>query len=212
MIFENRAAAGREIAKRLEKYRGPDVIVLALPRGGVATAAEVASALNAPLDVLITRKIGAPGNPEYGIGAIAENGVYLLNDEEVSVFHAESFVQEEMERQKTEIERQKRVYRGGKELPDLRNQTVILVDDGVATGFTMFTAIKAARAAGAKRIVVAVPVGPPATIEELRDVADDVVYLISREPFFAVGFFYRDFHQVTDGEVKAYLEQMPKAA
>ncbi len=199
MLFKNRSEAGMLLADALKGYAGPDTIVLALPRGGVVVGYEVAKALRAPLDVIITRKIGAPGIPEYAIGAVAENGEVLLNDEEIK-------------HQKSEIERRKILYRGGRQLPSLKGRRVILVDDGIATGFTVKTSIRAVRAEKPREIVLAVPVAPDDVIDELAATVDAVVCLATPQPFIAVGAWYQRFEQTTDDEVKSILAATGKAS
>lgn len=206
MLFQDRREAGQKLAKQLEMYRGKRAIVLALPRGGVVVGYEVAKALNLPLDVIITRKIGAPGNPEYAIGAVAETGDVQLNQEEIRLFGiSPQYVNDEIRRQKQEIERRVQLYRGGRRLPSVRNKIVIVVDDGIATGFTMRASIRALKVEEPKKIVLAVPVAPPDVLDEMRKEVDEAVCLATPEPFFAVGAWYRHFEQTTDEEVRDYL-------
>lgn len=208
MVFQDRSDAGRRLAQRLEQYRGPSTIVLGLPRGGVVVAYEIAQALNVPLDVIITHKIPAPGNPEYAIGAVAENGETQLNHEEIRALSiSRTYVDREIQVQMGEIERRKRLYRGGQPLPPLKGRTVIIADDGVATGYTMMAAIKAAKAEKPDKVIVAVPVGPPETIAQLARMADDVVVISTPTPFFAVGAFYRNFEQTSDQDVQQLLKR-----
>ncbi|MCL5263764.1 MAG: phosphoribosyltransferase [Chloroflexi bacterium] len=205
-MFQDRHDAGRQLAQALKRYKGQNIIVIALPRGGVAVGYEVAKALDAPLDVVVTRKIGAPGNPEYAIGAVAETGDVQLNQEEIRLYGIpRRYVDEEIANQKREIERRVQMYRGGRRLPDLRDKTVIVVDDGIATGFTMRASLKAARAQQPKELVLAVPVAPPDVLDNIRPDVDDVVCLSTPEPFFAVGAWYRHFEQMSDEEVRKYL-------
>ena len=213
MLFKNRSEAGMLLADALKGYAGPDTIVLALPRGGVVVGYEVAKALRAPLDVIITRKIGAPGIPEYAIGAVAENGEVLLNDEEIKLLAVSpSYLREEIKHQKSEIERRKILYRGGRQLPSLKGRRVILVDDGIATGFTVKTSIRAVRAEKPREIVLAVPVAPDDVIDELAATVDAVVCLATPQPFIAVGAWYQRFEQTTDDEVKSILAATGKAS
>ncbi len=206
MLFQDRHEAGQKLAKQLEMYRGKRAIVLALPRGGVVVGYEVAKALNLPLDVIITRKIGAPGNPEYAIGAVAETGDVQLNQEEIRLFGiSPQYVNDEIRRQRQEIERRVQLYRGGRRLPSVRNKIVIVVDDGIATGFTMRASIRALKVEEPKKIVLAVPVAPPDVLDEMRKEVDEAVCLATPEPFFAVGAWYRHFEQTTDEEVRDYL-------
>jgi len=208
MLFEDRRDAGSQLASALCEYAGPSTVVLGLTRGGVVVAAEVARALGVPLEAIITRKIGAPGNPEYAIGAIAEGGEPVLNEAEIHLLGiSEAYLHHAISEQKREIAQLQAVYRGGHPLTGLSGKTVVLVDDGIATGYTMRAAVEAVRRLGAARIVVAVPVGPRETIQAFRRVVDAVVCLASPEPFFAVGAFYEDFSQVTDEMVKRCLAE-----
>jgi predicted phosphoribosyltransferase len=185
---------------------GKDAIILAIPRGGVVVGFEVAHALSAPLDVIIPRKIGSPGNPELAIGAMTEDGTIILDDKLVKYLQvSKDYIREESERQRLEIERRLRLYRGDASYPSLTNREVIIVDDGVATGSTMKAALASVRRRGAKIVVIAVPVGPSSTIQELKNDADDVVCLHTPEPFYAIGQFYQDFSQTSDEEVAALL-------
>ncbi len=212
MLFKDRAEAGQRLAKELERYRGQDAVVLALPRGGVVIGYEVARALDLPLDVLIVRKIGAPGNPEWGIGAIAENGNVQLDERIIQALGIPRYyLDEEIRRQREEIERRRRLYRDGGHLPDLENKIAIIVDDGVATGYTMFAALRAVRADRPNKIVVAVPVATVEAARDLRKEVDELVVLATPEPFLAVSRFYWDFEQVSDQEVKEYLEKAKHA-
>jgi len=206
-IFKDRHEAGKRLAERLKKYSNlDDVVVLALPRGGVPVAFEVAKYIGAPLDVFITRKLRFPDEPELALGALAENGEVFLNKELVQ-YCPESYIEKEKEYQWEEIKRCQLAYRNGQGLPPLEGKVVILIDDGVATGATMIATIYALRASGVKRIVVAVPVAPPETAEELLRLADELIVLYTPSPFFAVGMYYSDFRQLSDAEVREYLEQ-----
>ncbi|HEX3033746.1 MAG TPA: phosphoribosyltransferase [Thermodesulfobacteriota bacterium] len=206
-LFQDRKEAGKELAEKLSKYKGvTNLIVLALPRGGVPVAFEVTRHLGAPLDVFITRKLGFPDNPELAIGALAENGEVFLNNDLVN-YYTKEYLEEEVLYQKEEIKRRQALYRGELILPAFKNKTVILIDDGVATGATMIATIRALRASGIKKLVVAVPVAPEEIIEELSGLADELVVLYTPSPFIAVGMHYSDFRQVSDAEVKEYLEK-----
>ena len=212
MLFKDRREAGKRLAEELKSYAGKDTIVLALPRGGVVIGFEVAKALQVPLDVIITRKIGAPTAPEYAIGAVAENGEVLLNDEEIRLLGiSRRYIDEEIRRQKIEIERRIGLYRGGKRLPSLSGKRVILVDDGIATGFTVKTSIRAVRAENPRELVLAVPVAPAEVIDELAPLVDAVVCLATPSPFIAVGAWYRSFEQTTDDEVRSLLDAARRA-
>jgi putative phosphoribosyl transferase len=205
--FADRAEAGQLLAQQLQHYAGrDDVIVLGLPRGGVPVACEVAQALRVPLDVFVVRKLGVPGFEELAAGAIASGGVRVLNDDVMrSLPHADAIIEAVTEREKAELERREQSYRDGRPAPQLRDRVVILVDDGLATGATMRAAVKALRQAGAARIVVAVPVGPPETCREMADEADEAVCATAPEFFHAVGQYYDDFAQTTDDEVRDLL-------
>lgn len=182
--------------------------MLALPRGGVPVAFEIAARLGAPLDVLIVRKIGAPGNPEYGLGAVAEDGTRFIDEPRVqAIGHTVRDLGPSIARELAEAERRARDLRRDRLPPEVRDRTVILVDDGVATGGTMFAALRALRARGPRRIVVALGVAPPDTVELLRREADDVVVLLTPVMFFAVGEWYHRFAQVSDEEVRELLER-----
>src|SRR2546421_11547131 len=205
--FRNRAEAGQQLADRLEEYAGrDDVIVLGLPRGGVPVAYEVAKRLRAPLDVFIVRKLGVPGFEELAAGAIASGGVRVLNEEVMrAIPYAEEAIEAVTARETTELERREQIYREGRPSPELRDRVVILVDDGLATGATMRAAVKALRQRGAAKIVVAVPVGPPATCKEFEDEADEGVCASAPEFFQGVGQDYEDFSQTSDDEVRDLL-------
>ncbi len=208
-IFD-RHAAGEQLADALRRYAGrDDLIVLALPRGGVPVAAGIARALDAPLDVLLVRKLGLPGHPELAMGAIASGGVQVMNDQLVRYAGVgEEAVNAVLEEESRELERRERAYRGSRPWPELKGRCVILVDDGLATGATMRAAVDAVRGQGAEQIVVAVPVAPPETVAELEPLVDDVVCPLQPESFMAIGQWYRDFHQVSDAEVKAALDEL----
>jgi putative phosphoribosyl transferase len=208
-IFVDRKEAGAKLASVLSRYRGrEDVLVLGLPRGGVVVAAEVARILDAPLDVLIVRKLGFPGQPEFGIGAVAETGTVVWNTAAVARFAVpESYLEQEIAAQKEEIARRARAYRAGRTLAIGAGRAVILVDDGVATGSTLKAAIVALQEENLARLVVAVPVAPPETAEVLRSMADEFFCLATPEEFYAVGAFYQVFTQTPDSEVVRLLAE-----
>ena len=208
MKFMDRADAGRHLAARLGAYRKhPDVLVLALPRGGVPVAAEVAAALEVPLDVFLVRKLGVPGQQELAMGAVASGGVRILNEEVIGYYGLSWPVIEEVTaRERRELERREGRYRHGLEPIDPRGKIVLLVDDGLATGSSMLAAVEAVRRLGQATVVVAVPVAPPSTARRLAGVADEVTCVATPEPFDAVGCFYENFTQTTDDEVCAILE------
>jgi predicted phosphoribosyltransferase len=201
-FFADRIEAGKLLASALKKFSFHNGIVLAIPRGGVVTGYEVAAALNVPLDIIIPRKIGAPDNPELAIGAMTEDGTIILDKNLVAYLNvSEEYIKKESEKQKLEIERRLKLYRQDTPYPSLKNRDVILVDDGIATGSTMKAALASVRNKGAKSVTVAIPVGPPSTIEELRKQADRVVCLYTPEYFSAIGQFFEDFTQTSDEEV-----------
>jgi len=205
--FRNRAEAGQQLADRLEEYAGrDDIIVLGLPRGGVPVAYEVAKRLRAPLDVFIVRKLGVPGFEELAAGAIASGGVRVLNEDVMrAIPYASEAIEAITTKETGELQRREQIYREGRPAPELRDKIVILVDDGLATGATMRAAVKALRQRSAAKIIVAVPVAPPDTCQELAQEADEVICL-STPPFFqAVGQYYDDFSQTGDDDVRELL-------
>jgi predicted phosphoribosyltransferase len=207
MLFRDRKDAGRAVASKLRHYEGrSDVVVLALPRGGVPVAYEIAAALNAPLDLFLVRKLGVPGHEELAMGAIATGGTRILNEQVIDTLGIPTSVIDEVTHRETEeLKRREREYRGTQEPPDVRGRVVILVDDGLATGSTMRAAVVALRSQDPGRIVVAVPVGAESTCEDLRRLADEVVCVQAPDPFLAVGYWYEDFSQTTDEEVRDLL-------
>lgn len=208
MLFNDRLDAGRRLAKRLSAMNLSNPVVQGVPRGGVVVAYEVSRALGAPLDVVISRKIGAPGNPELAIGAVAQDGTLVVDQALVRALGVdEDYLSEEAARQQEEITRRLNRYRQGLPAVDVSGATVIVVDDGIATGATVLAALRGLRAADAGRIILAVPVAPPDTLERLASEADDIVCLATPEPFYAVGQFYRHFEQTSDEEVVELLEK-----
>lgn len=208
MIFEDRVDAGRQLAEALEHYKGQDVIVLAVPRGGVVVGYEVARALNAPLDVVIPRKIGAPGQPELAIGAVAIDEKPFLDHQMIHLLGvSQEYIEAEVRRQKEEIERRRKIYRSDRPFPKLKDKTVILVDDGIATGYTMMAAIHAIRRMQPSKLILAVPVAPPEAVSRLRPLVDELIVLETPEPFFSVGSWYEQFEQTTDEEVIELLKK-----
>jgi predicted phosphoribosyltransferase len=205
--FKDRTEAGRLLAERLASYAGrPDVVVLALPRGGVPVAFEIVRALRVPLDAFLVRKLGAPGHEELAMGAIASGGMRVLNDEVIRALKITPEVIEQVTaEERIELERREHSFRAGTVPIDPKGRTVILVDDGLATGSTMRSAVAALRREQAAHLVVAVPVAAPDTAETLRQDVDDLVCLMTPEPFIAVGRWYRDFRQTTDEEVRELL-------
>jgi putative phosphoribosyl transferase len=208
MRFQDRRDAGRQLAARLAHLRGSDVVVLALPRGGVPVAYEVAAGLQVPLDVFLVRKLGVPGHEELAMGAIASGGVQVLNEDVVLSMGVKPAEIERVAREeRVELTRREDAYRGGRPAPDVHGKTAILVDDGLATGATMRAAVAALRKLGPAHVLVAVPVGAVETCAALRRCADEVVCLDTPEPFWAVGRWYADFQQTGDDEVRDLLRR-----
>jgi len=208
MLFRDRVDAGRQLADRLKQYANQaEVIVLGLPRGGVVTAAAVAKALKLPLDIIVPRKIGAPGNPEFAIGAVGETGEVILDERVVKLFDIPAaYIESVATAERAEAERRLRVYRANLPPRELKDKTAILVDDGVATGATMRAAVRSVEAQGAKKIIVATPVIAADTLALLEREADAVVYVEAPADFGAVGRFYEKFDQTSDEEVVALLK------
>lgn len=210
-MFQDRADAGRQLAARLATYPLPRPLVLGLPRGGLPVALEVAQALGAELDVLVVRKVGSPGNPEYAIGAVGEDGVVVLDHAARRQLHLTSeYVDQLAALELKEVDRRVKAYRGGCLRLGIAGRNVIVVDDGLATGSTAAAAITVVRHFGAAHVLLAVPVGSREAVERLSEMADEVVCLSTPEPFYAVGQHYRDFGQVSDDEVVAILEAHPR--
>jgi predicted phosphoribosyltransferase len=208
--FRDRIEAGRLLRTRLDAYAGrPDTIVFALPRGGVPVAAQVAEGLRAPLFVFVVRKLGVPGREELAMGAITSGGKRLINRAVTSELNIpERKIDEAAWRETREMQRREQLYARGRRMPDVKNKTIILVDDGIATGSSMVLAVQALREQGAGRIVVAVPVAPGDAVSQLEHLADEFICLAVPEPFVAVGQWYQDFAQVTDHEVCFTLDRL----
>ncbi len=211
MYFRDRIEAGQILARHLQAYKNrPDTLVLAIPRGGVPVAYEVARELNAPLDVFIVRKLGVPGHEELGMGAIATGGVRILHEGIVRELGIPQRVIDAVsEREQGELERREQLYRGDRPSPRIEGRTVIVVDDGLATGSSMKAAVQALRQQRPARLIVAVPTAPAETCNHLKEIADEVVCAITPEPFFAVGGSYGDFSQTTDEEVRDLMQRAP---
>lgn len=205
--YRDRRQAGAELARRLGHLKGRnDLVVLALPRGGVPVAYEVARALEAPVDVFVVRKLGLPGHPEYAMGAIASGGVRVLNDDAVRLYRIPNVVIDQIAAdEQTELERRERAYREDRPPIDLCGRVVVLIDDGLATGSTMKAAVEAVRAHAPATVIVAVPVGSPDTCREFAAIADEIICAREPDHFAAVGQWYDDFQQTTDEEVRALL-------
>ena len=209
IVFADRVEAGRKLATRLLKYKDQQPVVLGVPRGGVPVAFEVARALKAPLDVIIVRKLGAPGQPELGVGAVVDgdHAETILNREVMSALRvSRAYLEREIRNQLKEIHRRNLLYRAGRARIELKDRTVIVVDDGIATGGSIRAALRGIRQQAPKKVILAVPVGPADTIESLRDEVDEIVCLSTPPTFFGIGEFYSDFHQLPDGEVIRLLE------
>jgi putative phosphoribosyl transferase len=208
-MFRDRIQVGKLLAERIIELKVSKPLVLAIPRGGVPVAKEIALALRAPLDLVITRKIGAPGEPEFAIGAVTQDGDMIVDEETVRMFGiTERYLQEEKARQTHEIRERLRKYRGNRPYPELAGKTVIIVDDGIATGNTMIAAIESLRRKNPSCIILAIGVAPRETVVKLSKVADQVVCLDTPEPFYAIGQFYENFEQVEDKEVTQMLAEV----
>ena len=207
--FKDRRDAGRKLAQKLSAYaRGQNTLILALPRGGVPVAYEVALALNVPMDIFIVRKLGLPGREELAIGAIASGGIRILNSDIIRMLSIpEEIINFVARRELQELQRRERLYRGNRPSPEVRDQTVILIDDGLATGASMRAAVAGVRAQHPARIVVAVPAAAAETCDAFRSEVEEVVCAITPEPFYGVSRWYKDFSQVTDEEVRTWLEE-----
>ena len=207
MTFRNREEAGRRLVERLIQYRGdPTAIILALPRGGAAVGYQLSVGLHLPLDVFITRKLGAPDNPEYALGAVGETGTIYLNPDAMAAYGlSRSDLEEVVQEQQREIARRQDLYRQDRRLPLLTDRIVILVDDGIATGSTFFASVESIKHLKPRRLIGAIPVGPMETIREARRQVDELVVLATPDPFWAVGNHYLDFAQVSDHDVVEYL-------
>jgi putative phosphoribosyl transferase len=208
-MFKDRIEAGVQLSLMLREFKDKEgVLVLALPRGGVVTGYKIAHYLNAPLDIIIVRKIGYPGQPELGIGAVSETGTVVLNQSIISAYGVPNdYIMREISRQKEEISRRVKRYRKGKELPSLKGKTIILVDDGVATGATMKAAVNTLKEEKLTKLIVALPVSPPDIADELEQMVDEFVCIETPIDFMAVGTYYHDFAQVSDEQVVELLQK-----
>lgn len=208
--FSNREQAGRYLAERLSKFaKAPDAVVLGLPRGGVVVAAEVARKLELPLDLFLVRKLGVPGYEELAMGAIATGGIRVMNKDVLRQINIpESAIEAAVRREERELARREEAYRGNRPRLDVKGLTVILVDDGLATGSTMRAAVTALRRQGPKRLVVAVPAAAPDTCDEFMAEVDEIIRGMTPTPFYAVGYWYEDFSQTTDEEVQRLLRPL----
>lgn len=207
-MFQDRVQAGRRLAEALEDFRDREPVVIGIPRGGVIVAAEVAAVLGCEMDLVILRKIGAPGNPELALGATAGAGRVIWNEALVAQLDVSAdYLKDAAGRENEEVERRRRRYLGDRAAIDVADRTVLLVDDGLATGYTALAAARAVKAAGPASLVLAVPVGPVGAVAQLRGEVDELVCLSTPEPFFAVGQFYAEFAQTTDEEVVAKMRE-----
>lgn len=212
-LFHDRAEAGRQLAEKLGHLKSERPVVLALPRGGVPVALEIALALDAPLDLMLVRKVGAPHQPELAIGAVVDGHHperFINRDLVERLALSASYIEEASQRELREIERRRELYARGRSPIEVRGRTTIVVDDGIATGATVRVALRALREAGAARVVLAVPVAPASTADELRSECDEAVFIATPEIFGAVGFYYEDFEQLSDAEVIEMLERVPR--
>jgi putative phosphoribosyl transferase len=215
MAFTDRSDAGRRLARALLSYRGQRPVVLALPRGGVPVAAEVATALDAPLDLVLVRKIGVPEQPELAMGAVVDGGapIVVRNEDVIALTGVdEAEFNAICDRELGEIERRRRLYVGNRASVDIAGRTAIVIDDGVATGATTTAALRATRLRGPRRLVLAVPVAPTDTMAALREEADEVICLETHASFGAIGFYYADFRQISDREVRDIVARFPARA
>jgi len=212
MVFKDRHEAGKLLAKELKKYKNnKHAIILAIPRGGLEIGYELAKELSLPLDILITKKIGYPGNPEYAIGAVGHGNEYIMNEDEILRSNIpESYIKSEVKRLSKEVEERYERYRGRKNLPVLKDKIVIVTDDGIATGYTMMLSLQIIKKQEPKKIIAAIPVGPLEGIDNLNQVADEVVCLEKPAIFFAISQFYEQFNQVTDKEAITYFKEANK--
>jgi putative phosphoribosyl transferase len=209
MHFEDRVDAGKQLAEALKGYRSENMIILALPRGGVPVGAEVAQALNVPLDVLVVRKLGVPGQDELAMGAIGPSGVVVMNEEVIGLLQiAPETIDRIIAKEHTEIERRLRSFRGDRPFPDLKGKTVVIVDDGLATGSTALAAVQTVLTQNPAKVILAVPVCAPESAARLRPSVNDLICLEQPPDFMAVGYWYRDFRQTTDAEVTELLNTL----
>ncbi|MTI79548.1 MAG: phosphoribosyltransferase [Firmicutes bacterium] len=210
-MFIDRKDAGIKLSLKLEKFRNDDSIILAIPRGGIVTAYQTIKEYKFKWDLIIPRKIGSPQNKEVAIGAVTSDGIYLLNEEYVATLNiSQEYIENEAFEQVDEIKRRLKKYKGNEKFPEVKDKTVIIIDDGIATGFTILAAIKSVKEHGAKKIVLAVPVAPRDTISHLEAFVDEVICLLIPDQFYAVGSYYENFEQTTDEEVINMANELQK--
>lgn len=208
-MFLDRVDAGEKLTDSLYKFKDEDVIVLAVPRGGLEIAYDTIKRFGFKWDLIIPRKIGAPHNKEFAIGAVSVDGSYFINDDYVERLGiSQEYIQKEVSQQINEIKRRMKEYRGKDTFPEVKDKTVIIIDDGIATGFTLLAVIKAVKKQGAQKIILAIPVGPRETIEEFKELVDEVICLYIPDVFYAVGSYYVNFEQVTDEEVFKIINEL----
>ncbi|MCB2292831.1 phosphoribosyltransferase [Clostridium algoriphilum] len=209
MMFLDRKDAGEKLTYSLEKFKDEDAIVLAVPRGGLEIAYDTIKRFGLKWDLIIPRKIGAPHNKEFAIGAVSADGSYFINDDYVEKLGiSREYIENEVSEQINEIKRRMKEYRGKDTFPEVKDKAVIIIDDGIATGFTILAVIKAVKKQGAKKIILAIPVGPRETIEEFKELVDEVICLYIPDVFYAVGSYYVNFKQVTDEEVFTIINEL----
>lgn len=210
MIFRDRIDAGRQLAQMLKKYTDTDTLIMAIPRGGVVVGYQISSELHIPMEIIVPRKIGAPMQPEFAIGAVAGSDVVIINEQAVLALSIpQSYIIEEAKRQRQEIIRREQAYNTGRKRISPESKTVILVDDGIATGYTMIASARVIRKMNPARLIIAVPVAPPDSIQMLSREADEVIVVDTPEPFHAVGAWYEVFNQTTDEEVIRLMQRLP---
>lgn len=208
-MFLNRYDAGEKLAEKLEKFKGEDVVVLAIPRGGVETAYNTIKKFNFKWDLITPRKIGAPHNEEVAIGAVSIDGTYVLDEKIVQYFNIpEEYVKNKVTSELKEIKRRLREYRDDEDPPDVKNKVVIVIDDGIATGFTLLAAIESIKKLQARKIIIAVPVAPDETVESFSKIVDEVICLVVPSEFYAVGMYYENFPQLTDKELFSVMDEL----
>ena len=208
-MFLDRTDAGEKLTDSLAKFKNEDVIVLAVPRGGLSIAYDTIKRFGFKWDLIIPRKIGAPHNKEFAIGAVSVDGSYFLNNDYVKMLGiSQDYIEKEVSEQINEIKRRMKEYRGMDTFPEVKDKTAIIIDDGIATGFTILAVIKAVKKQGAKKIILAIPVGPRETIEEFKEIVNEVICLYIPEKFYAVGSYYENFEQVTDVEVFKIIHEL----